>query len=57
MNYLTHQLLNAEEINQIKKDLESINDTIGKFILGGVKSFSRALAESVVLGKKLKMSF
>jgi len=43
--------------NQIKKDLESVNDTIGKFILGGVKSFSRALAESVVLGKKLKMSF
>tara|TARA_Y100000004_G_scaffold127653_1_gene143716 strand:+ start:449 stop:2392 length:1944 start_codon:yes stop_codon:yes gene_type:complete len=43
--------------NQIKKDLESVNETIGKFILGGVKSFSRALAESVVLGKKLKMSF
>ena len=43
--------------NQIKKDLESVNETIGKFILGGVKSFSRALAESVVLGKQLKMSF
>ena len=42
--------------NQIKKDLESVNDTIGKFILGGVKSFSRALAESVVLGKKLNMT-
>ena len=42
--------------NQIKKDLESVNETIGKFILGGVKSFSRALAESVVLGKKLNMT-
>jgi len=42
--------------NQIKKDLESVNQTIGKFILGGVKSFSRALAESVVLGKKLNMT-
>ena len=42
--------------NQIKKDLESVNQTIGKFILGGVKSFSRALAESVVLGKQLNMT-
>ena len=42
--------------NQIKKDLEAVNDTIGKFILGGVKSFSRALAEAVVLGKQLNMS-
>jgi hypothetical protein len=42
--------------NEIKKDLESVNETIGKFILGGVKSFSRALAESVVLGKKLNMT-
>ena len=42
--------------NQIKKDLESVNDTIGKFILGGVKSFSRALAEAVVLGKQLNMT-
>ena len=42
--------------NQIKKDLESVNDTIGKFILGGVKSFSRALSEAVVLGKQLNMT-
>ena len=41
---------------QIRKDLESVNETIGKFILGGVKSFSRALAEAVVLGKKLNMT-
>ena len=37
--------------NQIKKDLESINETIGKFILKGVDNFSRALAEAVILGK------
>ena len=43
--------------NQIKKDLESVNETIGKFILKGVDDFSRALAEAVVLGKELKMSF
>ena len=43
--------------NQIKKDLESINDTIGKFILSGIKSFSRSLAEAVVLGKELNASF
>ena len=42
--------------NQIKKDLESINETIGKFILKGVDNFSRALAEAVILGKELKMS-
>tara|TARA_Y100001973_G_scaffold74922_1_gene109420 strand:+ start:720 stop:2510 length:1791 start_codon:yes stop_codon:yes gene_type:complete len=43
--------------NQIKKDFESINDTIGKFILSGVKGFSRSLAEAVVLGKELNKSF
>ena len=43
--------------SQIKKDLESVNETIGKFILKGVDDFSRALAEAVVLGKELKMSF
>jgi hypothetical protein len=41
---------------KIRKDLESVNETIGKFILAGVQNFSRALAEAVVLGKKLNMS-
>jgi len=41
---------------QIKKDFESINNTVGKMILGGVKNFSRALAEAVVLGKQLNQS-
>ena len=30
MNYLTHQLLNAEEINLIKKELEKKINKIGK---------------------------
>jgi hypothetical protein len=42
--------------SQIKKDFESINNTVGKMILGGVKNFSRALAEAVVLGKQLNQS-
>jgi hypothetical protein len=41
---------------QIKKDFESINTTVSKFILSGIKGFSRALAESVVLGKELNLS-
>ena len=41
---------------KIRKDLESVNETIGKFILAGVQNFSRALAEAVVLGKKLNMT-
>ena len=41
---------------QIKKDFESINNTVSKFILSGIKGFSRALAEAVVLGKELNMS-
>ena len=48
----------AESVGkQIQKDLTNINETIGKFIVGGVKSFSRALAEAVVLGKKLNTNF
>jgi hypothetical protein len=41
---------------QIGKNLESINETIGKMIVGSVQSFSRALAETIVLGKKLNVS-
>ena len=40
----------------IKKDIESINQTIGKSLLGGINSFSRSLAEAVVLGKELNAS-
>ncbi|MEL0176784.1 MAG: hypothetical protein VW810_00605 [Pelagibacteraceae bacterium] len=41
---------------QIGKNLQSINETIGKMIVGSVQSFSRALAETIVLGKKLNVS-
>ncbi len=40
-----------------KKDFESINSTIGKMATNGIKAFSRGLAESLVLGKKLNMTF
>ena len=42
---------------QIQKDLNNVNETISKFILSGIQSFSRSLAEAVVLGKKLNESF
>ena len=41
---------------QIKKDFESINQTVSKFLLSGIKGVSRSLAEAVVLGKELNMS-
>ena len=39
-----------------KKDFESINATIAKMATSGIKSFSRGLAESIVLGKELNMT-
>ena len=39
-----------------KKDFESINETISKMAQSGIKAFSRGLAESLVLGKKLNMT-
>ena len=41
-------------LETIKKDVESINQTIAKGIVGGIKSFSRGVAESIVLGKDLE---
>ena len=41
-------------LETIKKDVESINETIAKGIVGGIKSFSRGIAESIVLGKNLE---
>ncbi len=40
----------------IKKKLESINETIAKGILGGIKRMSKGLAEVVVLGKNFGQS-
>jgi dimeric dUTPase (all-alpha-NTP-PPase superfamily) len=44
-------------LEAFKKDFESINETIAKMAQSGIKAFSRGLAESLVLGKKLNMSF
>tara|TARA_R100001440_G_scaffold35887_3_gene54956 strand:+ start:501 stop:2435 length:1935 start_codon:yes stop_codon:yes gene_type:complete len=41
-------------LDQIKKDVESVNETIAKSMVGGIKSFSRGIAESIVLGKNLE---
>jgi len=40
----------------IKKKLESINETIAKGILGGIKNMSKGLAQVVVLGKDFASS-
>ena len=44
-------------LEAFKKDFESINETIAKMAQSGIKAFSRGLAESLVLGKKLNMTF
>jgi hypothetical protein len=44
-------------LTQFKKDFESVNTTIAKMASGSLKSFSRTLAEAVVLGKELNKSF
>ena len=44
-------------LSQFKKDFESVNSTIAKIATGSLKSFSRTLAEAVVLGKDLNKSF
>jgi len=44
-------------LEAFKKDFESINATIGKMAKSGLKAFSRGLAEALVLGKDLNMTF
>ena len=41
---------------RVKKQLEGINETIAKGILGGIKNMSKGLAEVVVLGKEFGQS-
>ena len=41
-------------IDVLKKDFENINKTISTGIAKGIKSFSKSIAESIVLGKKLE---
>jgi hypothetical protein len=44
-------------LTAFKKDFESINETLGKMAQSGIKAFSRGLAEALVLGKNLNMTF
>ncbi len=44
-------------LTAFKKDFESINQTLGKMAQSGIKAFSRGLAEALVLGKDLNMTF
>jgi hypothetical protein len=44
-------------LESFKKDFESINTTIGKMAQNSIKAFSRGLAEALVLGKDLNMTF
>ena len=54
---LSLQQIKENIVAGFKKDFESINGTIGKMATNGIKAFSRGLAESLVLGKKLNMTF
>jgi len=54
---LSLQQIKENILEAFKKDFESINGTIGKMATSGIKAFSRGLAESLVLGKKLNMTF
>nr|BAR38082.1 hypothetical protein [uncultured Mediterranean phage uvMED] len=44
-------------LTAFKKDFESINQTLSKMAQSGIKAFSRGLAEALVLGKDLNMTF
>ena len=44
-------------LQSFKKDFESLNNTITKMATSGIKAFSRGLAEALVLGKDLNMTF
>ena len=44
-------------LTEFKKDFESINETVGKMATSGIDAFSKGLAQSLVLGKKLNMTF
>lgn len=44
-------------LEAFKKDFESINESISKMAQSGIKAFSRGLAEALVMGKELNMTF
>ena len=54
---LSLQQIKENILAGFKKDFESINGTIGKMATSGIQAISRGLAESLVLGKELNMTF
>jgi hypothetical protein len=51
------QMIKENILTEFKKDFESINETVGKMATSGIQAISRGLAESLVLGKELNMTF
>ena len=51
------QMIKENILTEFKKDFESINQTVGKMATSGIQAISRGLAESLVLGKELNMTF
>jgi len=51
------QKIKENILTEFKKDFESINTTVGKMATSGIQAISRGLAESLVLGKELNMTF
>ena len=53
---LSLQQIKENILEAFKKDFESINKTISDIATGGLKAFSKGLAESLILGKDLNMT-
>jgi methyl-accepting chemotaxis protein len=54
---LSLKKISEEFLEQANKQFKSINETIAKGVLTGIKSISKGIAESIVLGKKLSDVF
>jgi len=54
---LSFQKIRDGVLESFKKDFENLNNTITKMATSGLKAFSRGLAEALVLGKDLNMTF
>jgi len=54
---LSFQKIKDGVLESFKKDFENLNNTLTKMATSGLKAFSRGLAEALVLGKNLNMTF
>ena len=54
---LSFQKIKDGVLESFKKDFENLNNTLTKMATSGLKAFSRGLAEALVLGKDLNMTF